>query len=38
MMEILRQDVPVGLAGWVSNEQVFYFCAILYLPATITHV
>lgn len=37
MMEILRQDVPMGLAGWVSNEQVFYFCDILYLPATITH-
>lgn len=38
MVEILCQDVPMGLAGWVSNEQVFYFCDILYLPATITHV
>lgn len=38
MMEILHQDVPMGLAGWVSNEQVFYFCDILYLTATITHV
>lgn len=38
MVEILHQDVPMGLAGWVSNEQVLYFCDILYLPTTITHV
>jgi len=38
MTEILLKDLPMGLARWVSNEQVFYFWDILYLPATIIHV
>lgn len=38
MAEILLQNLPMGLAGWVSNEQVFYFWDILYPPATTIHV
>lgn len=32
MAEILLKDLPMGLARWVSNEQVFYFWDILLSP------
>lgn len=38
MAKILLKELPVGLARWDSNEQVFYFWETLYLPATIIHV
>lgn len=38
MAEVLPKYLPMGLARWVSNEQVFYFWDILHLPATIIHV